>query len=244
MATDLDLDKDIELDSDYTSEPDEHAILLGQVEQEEKVGIEKTLPWMLLHWSGFFIGGFTFLIGTSLYFHPSWEYGARWSAGLYTLGSIGFLTVDVMEFFTFTENPIIRANMLCSIIGSLLYVIGSIGFFPEIYNDTDVIGIWGFILGSFFIGSSQLWKTYRIGKGKGASFRFSNLIADVDACTQVGVELNAGLGGWYFFVGTIMYTRGTEGPWYLHVLYVWTAGSLFFLLGSFSLAYRHFIMHV
>ncbi len=108
-----------------------------------------------------------------------------------------------------------------------------------------MIGIWGFILGSFFIGSSQLWKTYRIGKGKGRVFSVANLFNDIDSCTQVAVELNAGLGGWSFFIGTIMYLHGPlEGPWYLHVLDIWTAGSIFFLLGSLSLAYRHFIMNV
>jgi hypothetical protein len=227
------------------SEPDEHAILLEKVDQGEIVRVEETFSWMLLHWAGFFVGGFTFVIGTLLYFHPSWEYGAACSAALYTLGSLGFLTVDVMEFFTFTEIPIIRINISCSMTGSLFYVIGSIGFFPELYNRTDVIGIWGFILGSFFIGTSQLWKTYRIGKGKGDKFSITNLFTDEDAYTQVGVELNAGFGAWSFFIGTIMYLHGPlEGPWYIHVLYIWTAGSFFFLLGSFSLAYRHFIMKI
>ena len=45
------------------------------------VRIEETFPWMLLHWAGFFIGGSTFVIGTSLYFYPELEYGATWSAG-------------------------------------------------------------------------------------------------------------------------------------------------------------------
>ena len=148
-----------EIDDLSSGNPDEESGLLGQ---NSKKKIEETFLWMFFHWSGFFLGGSTFVAGTSLYFFPDLTYGGEWSAGLYTLGSFGFLMVDVIEFFTFTEIFILRANISCSLIGSLFYVIGSIGFFPEIYNVTDIIGIWGFIVGSFFIGCSQLWKTYRI----------------------------------------------------------------------------------
>ena len=223
----------------------EESTLLAHDDADSKIRIEETFIWMLFHWGGFFLGGSTFIVGTALYFFPDLPNGGEWSAGLYTLGSVGFLTVDVMEFFTFTESFILRTNISCSMTGSLFYVIGSIGFFPEIYNLTDIVGIWGFILGSFFIGCSQLWKTYRIGKGRGESFQASNLIADIDSSTQVGVELNAGIGGWCFFVGTIMYLHGPlEGQWYFDVLCIWTAGSAFFFLGSLFLGYRHWVMGV
>jgi hypothetical protein len=223
--------------------PDEEsATLMGQ---GSKIRIEETFLWMFFHWAGFFLGGSTFVAGTVLYFFPDLPYQGEWSAALYTLGSCGFLTVDVMELFTFTDVFVLTVNISCSVIGSLFYVIGSIGFFPEIYNMTDIVGIWGFILGSFFIGSSQIWKTFRIGKGRNDSFSVSNLLADIDSRTQVGVELNAGFGGWCFFVGTVMYLHGPlEGQWYFDVLCIWTAGSFFFLLGSFFLGYRHWIMHV
>ena len=43
-------------------------------------------------------------------------------------------------------------NIAASATGSLLYVIGSVGFLPAIMNHTILIGVWGFIGGSFFIG--------------------------------------------------------------------------------------------
>jgi hypothetical protein len=35
------------------SEPNEHSILLENVDQGEIVRAEETFPWMLLHWAGF-----------------------------------------------------------------------------------------------------------------------------------------------------------------------------------------------
>jgi hypothetical protein len=47
------------------------------------------------------------------------------SAVLYTVGSIGFLFVDVQEFFTY-EDPVLRTNILLSASGSTMYVVGSV----------------------------------------------------------------------------------------------------------------------
>eukprot|EP00123_Amoebidium_parasiticum_P013970 comp22254_c0_seq1/m.32877 comp22254_c0_seq1/g.32877 ORF comp22254_c0_seq1/g.32877 comp22254_c0_seq1/m.32877 type:complete len:239 (-) comp22254_c0_seq1:921-1637(-) len=203
----------------------------------ESVPIESTPLWMFFHFIGFFIGGTTFIAGTSLYYYPEWAPGAEWSGWLYTIGSCGFLLVDVMEFFTFTSDFLLRVNISLSMIGSTWYIIGSIGFIPEVAEKCTWIGVWGFILGSFFIGSSQLWKTYRIGATHGGLF------ASLSAATQVGVELSAGLGGWSFFVGTLMYQQGPlEGLWYSAILAIWMAGSCFFTNGALFLGYRHAIM--
>jgi hypothetical protein len=48
-----------------------------------------------------------------------------WSALLYTVGSFGFLFVDVQEFFTFSGLEL-RTNISLSAFGSALYVIGSV----------------------------------------------------------------------------------------------------------------------
>ena len=224
---------------------EERTPLLKNQSDVSHIPAQETFLWMIFHWSGFFVGGSTFVVGSTLYFFPDLMYSAEISATLYTIGSIGFLSVDVIEFFTFTEIQIIRINIACSMIGSTLYVIGSIGFFPAVYNVTDTIGIWGFILGSFFIGSSQLWKTHRIGTDKDGSFSFANLLKDNDNFTQVGVELNAGIGAWCFFFGTVMYLHGPlEGSFYAAIISIWIAGSCFFLAGSLFLGYRHWVMRV
>ena len=60
---------------------------------------------------------------------------------------------------------------------------------------------------------AQLWKSHRIGKGDGDTFRLSRLVSETDSFTAVGVELSAGLGAWCFFVGTGLYEVGPlEGP--------------------------------
>jgi len=193
--------------------------------------------WMFFHFLGFFTGGFTFIIGTWLYYFPNVAEAAEWSGWLYTIGSVGFLSVDVIEFFTFTDDVLLRINIFLSLTGSTFYVIGSIGFIPEVYNVTPFVGIWGFILGSLFIGVSQVWKTVRI---------LSNAEkVNKDILTQIGVELDAGLGGWCFFVGTIMYLHGPlDGSFYQTILAIWIAGSCFFWTGSLFLGYRHGIMRV
>ena len=163
---------------------------------------------MLGHWGAFFLGGSTFIAGTTVLFFPDIPQYMSISAALYTVGSLGFLMVDVMEFFTFTDDLWLRTNIACSMSGSLAYVIGSIGFFPSIYEQTSEIGIWGFILGSLLIGLWQLWILHRIGTDSPrqlqAKFKVSNLCGGLEPLTAFGVEFNACLGAWLFLVGTIM----------------------------------------
>lgn len=124
------------------------------------------------------------------------------------------------------------------------------GFFPSFAATNPAIGVWGFILGSFFIGVSQMWKTYRIGKGgldSGKGFMISTIIGEIDGFTQAGVEFSAGLGAWCFFFGTVLYDQGPiegEGSVMDTVLITWLAGSVWFTLGGTFLAYRHFVMRV
>ena len=208
------------------------------------VAMKNTFWWRFVHWSGFFTGALTFVVGVTMCFHKNPQQ-MQYSATLWTVGGLGFLLVDVMEFFTFTSDFLVRLNITCSIIGDTLYVIGSLGFFPQIYDISDVFGIWGFILGSIFIGCSQLWKTFRIGCGQNGTFRFSNLFAGTDTVNQVATELNLSIGAWCVFVGSIMYRIGpVKGPFHTEILIIWEAGSLFFLAGAFSLGYRYWIMGV
>jgi hypothetical protein len=189
------------------------------------------ISWMLLHWIAFALGGTTFIAGTTCYFFPDWQQGAAVGAWLYTIGSCGFLTVDVLEFFTFTKDPWLRANIAMSATGSSFYVLGSIGFIPAVADACVWLGIWGFIIGSFFIGVSQLWKATRIG--------WCKCLHDNDLATQMGVELDAGLGAWCFFFGTLPLAFGSDLT--QTILCIWLVGSVFFTLGSLFLGYRHVV---
>eukprot|EP01041_Mallomonas_annulata_P003270 gene3270-6473_t len=200
--------------------------------------------WQSIHFLGFFTGGTTFILGTSCYYYPDWAAGG-WIAGwLYIIGSIGFLSVDVLEFFTFTEEFWLRLNISMSAFGSSLYIAGSVGFLPSIFDVSETLGTMGFIFGSLFIGLSQCWKVHRIGSNS-SNFKFSSLISSKDLFTQTGVEASAGLGAWCFFIGTIMFVQGPlEGSWYESILFLWMCGSTFFTMGSLFLFYRHAIMHL
>mmetsp|Transcript_29285 Transcript_29285/g.57494 ORF Transcript_29285/g.57494 Transcript_29285/m.57494 type:complete len:242 (+) Transcript_29285:120-845(+) len=225
-----------------------HSSLPGHSVSQAHGLLHKRSPlwWRILHSLGFTCGGTTFIAGSVCFFFPNWVEGAWWSALLYTVGSLGFLLVDVMEFFTFTDCVFLRTNILCSALGSALYVIGSIGFFPSVYDQSDFYGIWGFILGSAAIGSSQLWKVARIGWTEGKGFRICQLYSEEDEMTQTGVEFNASLGAWCFFFGTILFKwkGGVDVACYLASVWIWTWGSVAFTCGAGFLAYRHFVMGV
>jgi hypothetical protein len=192
--------------------------------------------WRVTHFLGFFIGGMTFIFGTLCYYFPKWTDGAFDAAFLYTLGSVGFLYVDLLEFFTFTDDGWMRANIAMSAVGSTFYVIGSVGFFPAIFNASMTCGLVGFIVGSACIGASQTWKILRLSREEGG----------INTSTQVGVEGGAMIGGYSFLVGTAMFASGKplEGAWFEAILAIWLVGSFGFTIGSIFVWYRHFMMGV
>jgi len=188
------------------------------------------------------LGGTTFIAGTGVLYLVQTPNLAALSAFLYTLGSLGFLLVDVLEFFTFRDPLVLRANISLSALGSTLYVIGSIGFFPSLYSASSIAGIWGFILGSLFIGVSQLCKLVRIGWREGEGFSFSSLLSTPDSMSACGVEGGAAVGAWFFFSGTLLLLLNASA--FTLVLLLWVLGSLAFTLGGISLAARHFILNL
>jgi hypothetical protein len=223
---------------------------------EEDAALHLRAWWITAHFLGFFIGGMTFLAGTSTYFYPDGEFlgisSAVWGGWLYLTGSCNFLGVDMLEFLTFTEDPALRLNILLSASGSFAYVVGSVGFLPEVTAYNPLIGIYGIIAGSFLIGVSQFVKICRIGGGMGArktGFRCSNLCADVDSFTETCMEFSGGCGAWCFYVGTIMYDvefdeLSDDAQLLNQILYIWLLGSACFTLGAFFLGFRHFVMKV
>jgi hypothetical protein len=210
------------------------------VERAEPV-VHLLPSWRTVHFMGFFTGGTFFIAGTACYFFPNWVNGSLDAALLYIIGSFGFLTVDLLEFFTFVEEPCLRTNIALSAIGSLLYIIGSVGWLPQIMAQSQVWGIWGFILGSFFITVSQAWKVHRIGSNGRASrgFHVDNIMGTKEQFTAAGVEAGAGLGALCFLIGTLMYYAGCN---FTVVLWIWIAGSSSFTIGSLFLGYRHAAM--
>jgi len=229
-----------QLDADLWSAEAEASGLL--VKTTTKPVWHTTLWWRVIHALGFFIGGSTFIAGTACYYAPPSDAINTLAAVLYTIGSLGFLSVDVLEFLTFKECPL-RANISLSAIGSTFYVIGSVGFLPSIMTVTTAVGVWGFIIGSAFIGCSQAWKVVRLAYGDEGRPALKTLVANRDVFTATGVEFNAGVGAWCFFVGTAMYAHATDpSGWMNAILGIWMAGSVFFTLGALFLCSRHFVL--
>jgi hypothetical protein len=194
--------------------------------------------WQALHALCFTTGGGTFIAGTACLYFPSWPSSALVSALLYIIGSIGFLGVDIQEFFTYTEDKVLRINIAMSASGSMFYVIGSFGFIPAILRAAPYVGSLGFIVGSFLISVSQLWKTCRYVATPGMN--------TMERVTAIGVELGAGIGAFFFLVGTIMLAAqpAATGAFFHAILNLWMLGSVFFTLGAGFLSFRHAAMHI
>ena len=230
-----------------------------------------SFAWRILHASAFLEGGLTFIAGTAVLYWPASPPLATLSAALYTVGSLGFLFVDVQEFFTFVSEPVLRANIALSATGSLLYVLGSLGFLPAVEAATPIVGTWGFLLGSALIFVSQSMKLLRIGGAAGCGsdsgssgngsgsggggggrgcgcggFSVSALCGTKESATAAVVEGGAGLGALLFLVGTAVFAAplGESAFGGALVLALWLAGSLAFTAGGLSLAFRHFVMGV
>ena len=244
----------------FFSLTDENSPLLGQ--HPVKKEICDQVWWRFLHYGGFCMGGITFLIGTLLYYPTIYETAKGNDSGvltlsvitawLYTIGSAGFLFVDVQEFYTFTDDVMLRTNISCSMVGSFFYLIGSAGFLPVFYNWCPLIGIIGFLAGSLSIGCSQTWKLVRILRSPDEE-GVAPEIASFQRINAACVEGGAMVGGFAFLIGTSLFWKGPiEGDTeclvtcnnYEIVLALWVIGSLAFTFGGLSLAYRHIVMKI
>ena len=216
------------------------APLLGADGASPIVPWHDTRAWRAVHAAAFALGGTTFIAGTACLYPPPTDALNDAAAALYTAGSLGFLVVDVLEFCTFTDAPLLRANIALSAAGSALYVLGSVGFFPIVATWSPSLGVAGFIGGSALIAVSQTWKTARLSCDA-ESGRASGATLLRVAGSAAGVEASAGLGATCFLVGTAMYAVGPlAGTWLATILAIWVAGSVFFTVGAGFLAFRHF----
>jgi hypothetical protein len=210
-----------------------------------RAAVEDSVLWQAVHASCIFGGGLTFCAATGVLYYPSWGGSALTSAVFFIIGSCGFLTVDVMEWFTFTADPWLRANIALSAFGSVCYLLGSCGFLPDVYERTDRVGVLGIEIGSAAIGCSQAWKLARV---VGASKRppsAETICASRDKLTAVGLELSAGLGAWCYLAGTLMYDQiPVNDEQFTRFLDIYMLGACCFTLGGALLAYRHAILRI
>jgi len=228
--------------------------------------------WRAAHCTNFLLGGTTFIAGTALLFAPvaaalpNAPAGAELaSAAVYTLGSLGFLAVDLQELASYSrrEEALLRANIACSATGSALYVVGSLGYAPALAALIPQLGPAGFIGGSAAIFASQLWKLARIAgdwrharaeeaasgdaePAKAAGAGAGAMGADLEAATAACVEGGACAGAFFFLVGTALseFAAGQTAAGTDAVLWLWVVGSLSFSAGGAALVYRHFSLDI
>ena len=196
--------------------------------------------WRAAHAFDFLLGGTTFIAGTALLL-PSLSSApgaALASAAVYTLGSLGFLAVDLQELASYSraDEAVLRANIFFSATGSLLYVVGSVGYVPSVAAASPQLGPVGFIAGSAAIFASQCWKLWRIAhEARAAGW-------SADALSAAGVEGGACAGALLFLVGTALaeLPSAQTPAGAAAVVWLWMAGSLAFTAGGSALAVRHF----
>jgi hypothetical protein len=143
---------------------------------EPKSTTENSKLWKTLHASNYLFGGSTFLLGSIILFPllgPYFDDVASVSAWLYTLGSTTFLLADIIEWKHYStpccKYVNLSLNFFVSILGSLLYLTGSICIIPKI----NLIE-WGglqFEIASSFVIISQIWKLYRLLQQKDKTWK-------------------------------------------------------------------------
>lgn len=189
--------------------------------------------WRIYHATCFFIGATFFLTASPMFYpvaysRPYADYAAGW---LWTIGSASFLVADLTEWRYLRkghEGSIDDYNFFCSVIGSLLYFIGSGLFVP-----TSMNVYWGsliFVAGSSVIVVSQAAKL--------GHTLFEELFADVPALVVDAATLFGAF--WYLISSTCgLAATGFCAPNIVATMY--TAGGFFFTLASVAMQYRYFL---
>lgn len=133
-------------------------------------------------------------------------------------------------------------NFFCSLIGSFLYLVGSLVMFPTFDSNTQSLEF--YIIASFIIFASQSWKVCRQGCSnskdvKDTSFRLSNYSTDL---LGLGVDACAGIGGLLYGVGSIYflpeYDTSDTISFYAAVIFV--CGGFFFFSSGVFMYFRYF----
>jgi hypothetical protein len=117
-----------------------------------------SLLWKISNAVAFGIGAGSFIAATTLNF-VDWDMSELLSACFYIVGSTFFLFVALQEYIKYCKaNLLLVVNLFCSVLGFALYLVGSVGYLPELKENRflpierfNPIGTWAFILGSMFI---------------------------------------------------------------------------------------------
>jgi hypothetical protein len=122
--------------------------------------VNKLTPiWKLSNSLGFVIGAGGFTIACALNFFTDNDLHQLLSACFFIVGSLAFLFVAIQEYVKYCKgSSLLVANLFASMLGAALYLIGAVGYLPDLKENRGLpierfnpIGTWGFILGSLSI---------------------------------------------------------------------------------------------
>jgi len=219
------------------TDTEERLSVFGRGQEEAPVPLSPL--WHVLLCSIFIAGGLSFISGTGCFFFKTWHDASEAASILFIIGSSSFLIVDMMEMITSPNTFWVRLNLAMNTMGSIFYVVGSIGFIPAVFNEGKALGALGFIVGSILIGYSQIWKIIRTGT-ENSKFKVSTLFAD-GMWVITSVDVSICIGACSFFIGSVMFISGPlEGPWYESVLFIWMIGSIYYTIGALFLCYASY----
>ena len=229
-----------------------------------KSTVTNSLLWRIIHGSNYLFGGILFTIGSIFYytkFNTNSMNGYLIGAWLYTIGSFAFLVADFLEWFhnrkgclydthyegektlykTFSRASI-GINFFFSVLGSLLYLTGSICFIPA--TNSLLAGEYQFIIGSLIIFCSQLWKVFRTAftndENSHFHFKFQNISADFSGFF---VDLFAGMGGLIYAIGTYLFSIANDDDHFNSAANFFVIGGINFFVSGCFMIYRYFIQN-
>mmetsp|Transcript_4353 Transcript_4353/g.5991 ORF Transcript_4353/g.5991 Transcript_4353/m.5991 type:complete len:258 (+) Transcript_4353:18-791(+) len=221
-----------------------------------------SLYWRIFHWSNYILGGVSFAVGSYQYFPAVSNYdlgaflftlgsvgfaladGTEW----WTNNRVGcFYYSDFEDSFerdactNYASSDTLfgkyqRAenglNFFFSLIGSIIYVVGSVLFIPQL--NSIVTGIQIFIVGSVVIVLSQSWKLWRIVAVKDGSsvyIKWKMLLLDSPGSF---VDSFALLGGIFYLIGSVLFLPQydtSDDATFIAAVWFQVGGLLFFFSG-------------
>lgn len=160
--------------------------------------------WKLWHGVNILIAGWCFLIGSIVMFPRFTNYiYAELCGWFFTIGSACFLLADLTEWVYFLEQDFrylaYVINFFINVVGSALYLAGSVLFIPETMHFYE--GIHLFIAGALLVMIAQTWKLVR------ALHHPNKTVSELLKQHSLAVILDflAACGALFYFVGSFIF---------------------------------------
>ncbi|CAF1190764.1 unnamed protein product [Adineta ricciae] len=222
----------------------------AEVSHTNLLDYSHSIIWRILHGTSFLFGGLLFICGSCMYFTDviaNNDHALEASGWLYTIEDTPRRTTYDPELEPVSShrgrNIAINVNYFTSNIGSALYLVGSVFFLPK-FADSILVGDGLFTAGSAVIYLSEGWKIVRLActsaeNTNDMSFRFQNIRTNLQA---IFVCFFAGLGGVFYFVGTILFlpqyvTSNSDED---RAAGLFLVDGVFFTLAGLLLQYRYY----